>query len=134
MDHCCFDCPVTNCTVRELLHHIDSNNNYYSYNNGASTAAVALGGILSVLFYIMITAIILIVMSLLFYHKIYKKKCRHHKNQSDSRLDQQNEENISRGGAEGITYDVIDNKAQVTAPEMKQNEAYAGGLTSTGQK
>ena len=96
--------------------------------------AVALSVTLSVLFYIMISAIILVVMSLLFYHKIYKKKCKRHKNQSDSRLDQQNEENISRGGAEGITYDVIDNEAQVTAPEMKQNEAYAGRLTNTGQK
>ena len=47
-------------------------------------------------------------------------------------LDQQNEENIGRGGPEGITYDVVSNaEARVTAaPEMKQNEAYSGGLTS----
>ena len=51
----------------------------------------------------MISAIILIVMSLLFYHKIYKKKCRHHKNHSDGRSDQQNGDNISRGGVERIT-------------------------------
>ena len=43
----CYDCPVTNCTVCELLCHIGSDNNY-SYNNGANTAAPALSAILSV--------------------------------------------------------------------------------------
>ena len=69
-------------------------------------------------------------MSRLFYHNVYKKilmKCRRQKDQSDGRSDQ---ENTSRGSAEGVTYDVVNNKAQVTAaPEMKQNEAYAGGRT-----
>ena len=67
----------------------------------------------------------------LFYHNVYKKilqKCRHQNHQPEGRSDQ---EGIGRGGPEGITYDVVNNKARVTAtPEMKQNEAYAGGLTS----
>ena len=67
----------------------------------------------------------------LFYCNICKK---HQNDQSDTRSDQQNEENTDSEsrGAEGITHDVVRNEARVTAPEMNQNQAYAGGLT--GQK
>ena len=44
--------------------------------------------------------------------------------------DRQDEENLGRGGAEGITYDVVHNEVRVAAPEIKQNEAYARGRTS----
>ena len=130
MGHCCYDCPVAVCTVRELLQYVSSNSNYYrSCDNGSSAVAVVPAFIV-MLFDLVIGAIIFIVMSRLFYHNVYKKilmKCRHQKDQSDGRSDQ---ENIGRGSAEGVTYDVVNNEAQVTAaPEMKQNEAYAGGKT-----
>ena len=49
--------------------------------------------------------------------------------------DQQDEENIARGGAEGTAYyDVVHNEAQLAPPEMKLNEAYVGGGGRTSQK
>ncbi|MCG8622165.1 MAG: hypothetical protein MJE68_09250 [Proteobacteria bacterium] len=56
-------------------------------------------------------------------------------NESDinGRSDQQNGENTESSGAEGITYDAVNNQPQVTtALEMQRNQAYARGLT--GQK
>ena len=160
MDHCCYDCPVANCTVGELLCHI-SYGNICSCNNGTSTVAAAIMVPLLVVFGITT----FIITALFFYHYVYKKNwryqldtrsdhngsggavgilslfyrnickknSRHQNDQSDTRPDQQNEENTESRGAEGITYDVVvSNEARVTAPEMKRNEAYARGLT--GQK
>ena len=73
MDHCCYDCPVANCTVNELLRHIKN-----SYDDGAGAIVAAL---LSP--YIIFGVIIpVIIAALLFYHFVYKKK----HNQLDARL------------------------------------------------
>ena len=130
MGHCCYDCPVAVCTVRELLQYVSSNSNYCRSCDNGSSAVEVVPAFIVMLFDLIIGAIIFIVISRLFYHNVYKKilmKCRRQKDQSDGRSDQ---ENISRGNAEGVTYDAVNNKAQVTAAtEMKQNEAYAGGKT-----
>ena len=151
MDHCCYNCPVANCTVHELLSYIS--NNYCSCDNGV--VAVAILSPLLILFCIVVPFIII---ALLFYHLVYKRRqldarsgsggmvgiasllyrslC--YSRQSDEsdingRPDRQNTENTESGGAEGITYDVVNSQPQVTtAPEMQRNQAYARGLT--GQK
>ena len=63
----------------------------------------------------------------LFHCNTCKKNSR---SQSDGISDQQNgENNIESNGAEGITYDAVNNEARVTAPEMKRNQAYGRGIT-----
>lgn len=160
MDHCCYDCSVANCTVRELLSHISNScDNNCSCDNGAGSVAAF---ILSPYFIIVcfITPFIIIA---LVYHLVCKKRCGHqldarpgsggtvgiaslylccskkkHRNQSDGsdidgRSNRQNGENAESSGAEGIVYDVINDESQMmTAPEMQRNRAYARGLT--GQK
>jgi hypothetical protein len=140
---------VANCTVRELLSHISSHN--YSCDAGA----VAVAAVLSILLCIVVPFIII---ALLLYHLVYKKRhqldtisgnggivgivslfchnlCYGKRNQGDeshidSRSNRENGENNESSGAEGITYDIINNEPQVTtAPEMKRNQAYARGLT-----
>jgi hypothetical protein len=135
---------VANCTVRELLSHINSN----SCDNGAGAAAIA--AVLSIL-QVLCIVVPFIIIALLLYHLVYKKRCGHKldtrsgnvslfcrnckRNQGDeshidSRSDRENGENNESSGAEGITYDVVNNEHQVTiAPEMKRNQAYARGLT-----
>ena len=155
MDHCCYNCPVANCTVHELLSHIST----YSCNNGAGTVVAA--AILSTLLILFCIVVPFIIIALSFYHLVYKKRYGHQldarsggggmigiasliyrslcdRNQSDEsdingRPDQQNGEITESSGAEGITYDTVNNEPQVTtALEMQRNQAYARGLT--GQK
>ena len=151
MDHCCYDCPVANCTVNELLRHIkNSCDNNCGCTNGAGAIVAAL---LSpyIIFGIVIPVIIA---ALLFYHFVYKKKhnqldarlgvasfftghcnickrkSRSQSDRPDRRSDHQNRENnIESNGVEGITYDAVNNEARATAPEMKQNQAYTRGMT-----
>ena len=153
MDHCCYNCPVANCTVRELLRHI-SYDNYCSCDNGAGTVAAAILSSLLMAFAIIIPFIII---ALLFYHYVYKKKfghqldtrsdntgsdgavgivslfyrniCkknfRHQNDQSDTRSDQQIEENTERVGVEGITYIyqmlLLEMKPQLLMKPMLEN-------------
>ena len=145
MDHCCYDCPVANCTVNELLRHIKN-----SCDNGAGAIVAAL-----LPPYIIFGVVIpVIIAALLFYHFVYKKKhdqlyarlrvasfftghcnickrkSRSQSDRPDCRSDHQNgENNIESNGAEGITYDAVNNEARATAPEMKRNQAYARGMT-----
>ena len=158
MDHCCYDCPVANCTVRELLSHIsNSRDNNCSYGNGAVYISQYF---ITICFMIIVCFMTPFIIIALIYHLVCKKRCGHqldarsgnggttslylssskkkHRNQSDEsdidgRSNRQNRENTESSGAEGIVYDVINDEPQVTtAPEMQQNQAYAGGLT--GQK
>ena len=102
MDRCCRNCPVTNCTVREILQYVTTNKD--NCDNGLSAVAVAMA--LVILFEFVISSMIVIVMFGLFYHNVYKKilqKCRRQNHQPEGRSDQ---ESIQRGGPEGITYDV----------------------------
>jgi hypothetical protein len=151
MDHCCYDCPVANCTVRELLRYISNR-----CDNGAGTVTAA--AVLNpITFFGFVVPFIII--AFLFCLLVYKKRCGHQsdtrsrssgrsrvgirrnpyhnkRNQSneshiDGRSNQENGENNESSGAEGIIYDVVNNEPHVTtAPEMKQNQAYAslGGL------
>ena len=79
MDNCCYDCPVANCTVNELLRHIkNSCDNSCGCTNGAGAIVAAL-----LPPYIIFGIVIpVIIAALLFYHFVYKKK--HH--QLDARL------------------------------------------------
>ena len=142
MDRCCYDCPVANCTVRELLHYVSYSS--YGCTNGAGAIAVAL---LSP--YIIFGIIIYFIINAMIFYIIYKKRSgnrsvidgieslfhcntckKNSRSQSDGISDQQNgENNIESNGAEGITYDAVNNEARVTAPEMKRNQAYGRGMT-----
>ena len=147
MDHCCYDCPVANCTVNELLRHIKNSCDNCTCTNGTGAIVAAL-----IPPYIIFGVVIpVIIAALLFYHFVYKKKhdqlyarlrvasfftghcnickrkSRSQSDRPDCRSDQQNRENSN--GAEGITYDAVNNEARATAPEMKRNQAYARGMT-----
>ena len=79
------------------------------YSMSMSTAILAILLLISVVIHMVIVV---------FY--CCNKKRRLRKVQSD----QQNDESIGRGGREWIAYDVLHNEARVTAPVMKQNDAY----------
>ena len=109
MDHRCFDCPVFNITARELLH--ASTSPCYCQCTSAE------GAVLSTFFMVLVLLLISFVINVA---TVLKKKCRPWKVLSYGSSDQQNE---GRGS------DAVDNEARVALPEIKQNEAYAGGLT-----
>ena len=151
MDHCCYDHPVANCTVNELLRHIK---NSCDNNCGCTNGTGAIVAVLLSPYIIFGVVIPVIIAALLFCHFVYKKKhdqldarlrvasfftglCNIRKRKSrsqsdrpDCRSDHQNGENsFESNGAEGITYDAVNNEARATTPEMKQNQAYGRGMT-----
>ena len=81
----------------------------------------------AILVILLLISVVIHLVVVVFY--CFKKKCGPQKVQSD--INQQIEENVGRDGAEGITYDIVCNEARVTAPVMKQNDAYG---RMTGQK
>ena len=75
MDHCCYDCPVSNCTVHEFLQYFSSileSSNYHRCDSKVCNVSLIMT---STLLYFMLLVVILTVIMIVFYC-ICKEKCR----------------------------------------------------------